>query len=405
MLLLAWRNIWRNKRRSVITISSIAFGVLCACMMMSLQHGTLDHMVDNAVKFYSGHLQIHQDGYWEEKIIDNSLSYTEALLNDLSIIEGVEAAVPRIEYFALAAFDSKTRPSMIFGVDPEKENSITGIKDKLIGGEYLGPSDKAVLISSGLAEYLNVNIGDSVILIGQGFRGSNAVGLYPIKGVVKFPSSEQNNRVVCMPVNEAQWFYRMDQRLTSIALLLHDSDETDNVMTTVDNLIGDLTLKPIQWEAMMPDLVQMVKLKHASTQKMTLVLYIVIGFGMFGTFLMMAAERRYEFGVLLSIGMKRVKLQFTVFVEMLLMSLIGVLTGIIISTGIIMYFYSNPIQLPTRLADVYESYGIEPVMEFTMNPYIFYSQAWAIFVIAVILSFFPLLQLSRLKPVKAMRAG
>ena len=138
----------------------------------------------------------------------------------------------------------------------------------------------------------------------------------------------------------------MDQRLTSIALLLHNSDETDNVMMTVDNVIGDRTLKAINWEAMMPDLVQMVKLKHASTQKMTMVLYIVIGFGMFGTFLMMTAERRYEFGILLSIGMKRAKLQFTVFIEILLMSLIGVLTGIIISTGIIVYFFTNPIQLP-----------------------------------------------------------
>jgi len=405
MLLLAWRNIWRNKRRSVITISSIAFGVLFACMMMSVQYGTLDHMVDNAVKFYSGHLQIHQDGYWEEKIIDNSLSYTDALLDDHAIIEGVEAAVPRIEYFALAAFDSKTRPSMIFGVDPVKENSITGIKDKLIDGEYLRPSDKAVLISSGLAEYLKVSIGDSIILIGQGFRGSNAVGLYPIKGVVKFPSPEQNNRAVCMPVDEAQWFYRMDQRLTSIALLLHNSDQTDNVMMTVDNVIGDRTLKAINWEAMMPDLVQMVKLKHASTQKLTMVLYIVIGFGMFGTFLMMAAERRYEFGILLSIGMRRAKLQFTVFIEILLMSLIGVLTGILISIAIIMYFNTSPIQLPTRMADLYESYGIEALIEFSMNPHIFYSQAWAIFVIAVILSFFPLLELSRLNPVRAMREG
>ena len=103
--------------------------------------------------------------------------------------------------------------------------------------------------------------------------------------------------------------------------------------------------------------------------------------------------------------MKRAKLQFTVFIEILMMSLIGVIVGILISLGIITYFYANPILLPTRLQDVYESYGIEPVIEFSMNPFIFYSQAWAIFVIAVILSFYPLLVLFRLKPVKAMREG
>jgi len=403
MLVLAWRNIWRNKRRSLITISSIAFGVIFACMMMSLQYGTLDHMMDNAVKFYSGHVQVHKDGYWEEKIIDNSLSYTDVFIDELSAIEGVNAAVPRIEYFALAAFESKTRPSLVFGVDTEKESFITGIQDKIVSGEYLDSTDKAVLISSGLAEYLNIGVGDSIILIGQGFHGSNAVGLYPVKGLVKFPGPDQNNRIVCMPVKEAQWFYRLDQRLTSIALLLNESDQTDNVMTSVNNIIGDQELKPINWEAMMPDLVQMVRLKHASTQKMTMVLYIVIGFGMFGTFLMMTAERKYEFGILISIGMKRAKLQFTVFMEILMMSLLGVVSGILISIGIIAYFYANPVVLSTKLVDVYESYGIEPVIEFAMSPFIFYSQAWAIFVIAVILSFYPLLALFRLQPVKAMR--
>lgn len=386
-------------------MSSIAFGVIFACMMMSLQYGTLDHMMDNAVKFYSGHVQVHKDGYWEEKTVDNSLAYTDVFLEKISSIEGVQAAVPRIEYFALAAFGSKTRPSMVFGVDTEKESVITGIQDKIVAGEYLNPSDKAVLISSGLAEYLNINVGDSIILMGQGFHGSNAIGLYPVKGLVKFPSPEQNTRVVCMPFREAQWFYRMDQRLTSIALLLNDSDETDNVMKTVSTVIGNQDLKPINWQAMMPDLVQMVKLKHASTAKMTMVLYIVIGFGMFGTFLMMTAERKYEFGILISIGMKRAKLQFTVFMEILMMSLLGVLAGALVSTGIITYFYANPVVLPTNMKDVYESYGIEPVIEFSMSPFIFYSQAWAIFLIAVILSFYPLLVLFKLKPVQAMREG
>ena len=403
MLTLAWRNIWRNKRRSIITVSSIAFGVLFACLTMSLQYGSLDHMVDNVVRFYSGHLQVHKDGYWEEKIIDNSLSYTNAFLEDLSIIEGVEAAVPRIEYFALSAFENKTRPSLVLGVDPEKENVITGIKDKLISGEYLKPMEKAILISSGLAEYLNVNIGDSVILIGQGYHGSNAVGLYPIKGLVKFPSPGQNNRVICMPLYEAQRFFRMEQRLTSIAILLDDSDEVDHVMMTVNNVIGERPLTPIDWETMMPDLVQTVKLKHASTQMMTMVLYIVIGFGMFGTFLMMTAERKYEFGILLSIGMKRLKLQITVFIEILLMSLMGVIAGILISTVTILYFYANPIQMGDQMQEAYEAYGVEAVMEFSMDPSIFYSQAWAIFVIALILSFYPLLVLFRLNPVKAMR--
>jgi len=403
MLILAWRNMWRNKRRSVITISSIGFAVLFACLMMSLQYGSLDHMVDNAVKFHSGHLQVHQEGYWEEKVIDNSLSYTDAFLDDLSIIQGVEAAVPRIEYFALSAYDTKTRPSMILGVDPERENVITRLEDKLVEGEYISASDKAVLLSSGLADYLKIGIGDSVILIGQGYHGANAVGLYHVKGLIKFPVPEQNNRVICMPVKEAQGFFRMDQRLTSIAILLDDSENVPMAMTTVNNVIGELPLKPIDWENMMPGLVQTVKLKHASTKMMTMVLYIVIGFGMFGTFMMMTTERKYEFGILLSIGMKRLKLQTTVFIEILMISLLGVMAGIAVSVAVILYFFANPIQLGTQMQEMYESFGVEAIIEFSADPILFYSQAWAIFLIALILSFYPLLVLARLNPVRAMR--
>jgi ABC-type lipoprotein release transport system permease subunit len=405
MLVLAWRNIWRNKRRSLITISSIGFSVLFACFMMSIQYGTLDHMVDNAVKFYSGHIQVHQENYWDEKIIDNSLSYDDAMLTGLSEIKGVEAAVPRIESFALAANDAKTRPAMIFGIDPEKENMITKIEKNLVAGEYLAPDDRSVLLSAGMAEYLNAGVGDSVILISQGYHGTNSVGLYPIKGLVTFPNPEQNTRIICMPVKHAQWYYGLNDQLTSIAILLADGKNQEMTMAEIEQYIKEKPLKAIDWQEMMPDLIQMVNMKHASSQKMILVLYIVIAFGMFGTFLMMTAERKYEFGILLSIGMKRIQLQITVFFEILLMSLIGVLSGFVVSFSLIGYFYANPIQLSTSMKDMYASYGIEPVIEISMNPSIFYTQAWAIFIIALILSFYPMMVLFRLTPVKAMREG
>jgi ABC-type lipoprotein release transport system permease subunit len=405
MIVLAWRNIWRNKRRSLITISSIGFSVLFACFMMSIQYGTLDHMVDNAVKFYTGHIQVHHENYWEEKTIDNSLRYDEALLSDIAQLKGVNATVPRIESFALAAYDNKTRPAMIFGIDPIHENMITGIEKNIIKGDYLLPTDRAVLLAKGLADYLMSEVGDSIILISQGYHGINSVGLYPIKGLVTFPNPEQNKRVICMPVEEAQWFYGLDDQLTSVAVLLSDGTEEDVIKNQIDRRIENETLKAINWQTMMPDLVQMVNMKHASSQKMILVLYIVIAFGMFGTFLMMTAERKYEFGILLSIGMRRLKLQITVFIEILLMSLMGVLAGFVVSLSLIAYIHTHPIQLSSDMKQMYASYGIEPVIEISMNPSIFYSQAWAIFIIALILSFYPMLVLSRLTPVKAMREG
>ena len=117
ILIMAWRNIWRNKRRSLITMSSIAFAVLFACAFMSMQYGSMTYMVDNAVRFYSGHMQVQQEGYWDEKTLDNSMSYSPDLLHNLERLEGIMVAVPRVESFALSAYENLTRPAMIMGVD------------------------------------------------------------------------------------------------------------------------------------------------------------------------------------------------------------------------------------------------------------------------------------------------
>ncbi len=400
---LAWRNIWRNKRRSIITMSSVAFAVLLSCLMMSVQYGTLDHMVDNVVKFYSGHIQIHDQNYWDDKVIDNSMAYDPLYLDSLEAIPEVHAVVPRIESFALSAFETKTKGAMILGIDPERESGIINVKAKIKKGTYFGDDDKSVLVSTGLANYLGVTVGDSLVLISQGFHGASAIGLYPICGLISFPNPEQNNQTICMPLKEAQWFYGLEHKVSSIALLLDSQDDIPEVLAKINSISSKMPVKSMDWQGMIPDLVQTVKLKHSSSRIMIMVLYIVIGFGMFGTFLMMTAERTREFGITIAIGMKRSLLQWTVFLEILMMSFLGVLAGMVMSLSIISYFYYFPIQLSTTMKEMYEGYGIEAVIQFAMSPQLFAWQAWAIFIISFVLSFYPILVLRKLIPVNAMR--
>ena len=384
-------------------MSSIAFAVLLSCLMMSVQYGTLDHMVNNVVKFYSGHIQIHDENYWDERIIDHSLSYDQSFLDNLESIPNVVSVVPRIESFALSAYETRTKGAMILGIDPEKEKGIIDIKSKLKEGSYFKGEDKSVLLGTGLADYLGVSVGDSVVLISQGYHGASAVGLYPVVGMVKFPNPDLNNQAICIPLKEAQWFYGLENKVSSIALLMDSQDDVSTVKTAIFSDYSDRPITPMDWKEMMPDLVQTVKLKHSSSRIMIMVLYIVIGFGMFGTFLMMTAERTREFGITIAVGMKRLWLQLTVFYEVIMMSLIGVLTGIILSLAIITYFYFNPVQLGSDMADMYESYGVEAAIEFSMSSGIFIWQAWAIFIIGFVLSLYPVLVLKRIRPVRAMR--
>jgi putative ABC transport system permease protein len=402
-LTLAWRNIWRNKRRSIITIISIAFAVLLACIMRSMQLGSYERMIENAARFYTGYIQIHKNGYWDDKVIDNVFNSDSHLVSKIEGIKGVEAIVPRVESFALASYETKTKGAMVLGIDPEKENSLTQPKEKLIRGSYLEADDKSVLVGEGLANYLGISLQDTLVLISQGYHGANAAGIYPVKGILKFPVPEQNNQTVLMPLKEAQWFYNLENQLTSLALVIDKADHVKRISREINSEIDTAALEVMGWEQMMPDLVQGIEIDNISGKVMLWILYAVIGFGMFGTFLMMTAERMYEFGVMMSVGMKRLIMQFIIFLEMVMMTSIGTLVGVIISLPIITYYFHHPIYFSGESAKAFETFDVEPAYFFSVEPSLFFFQAWAIFLMAIILGLYPLIVIRKLQPVKAMR--
>lgn len=402
-LKIAWRNIWRSKRRSLITIASITFAVLLACVMRSMQLGSYERMIENSARFYTGYIQVHKNGYWDEKTIDNSFVYDQAILDLVEETDGVELAVPRVESFALASFGSKTKGSLVMGMDPDREHGLTLVKDKLVEGEYLKPNDDGALVAKGLADYLKLKVGDTLVLIGQGYHGSNAAGLFPVKGIVKFPVPDQNNQTLYLSLEKAQWYYGVGNQITSLSLVVDKVKHVDRILSDLNGKLDTESLEIMGWEDLMPDLLQGIEIDNISGRIMLWILYAVIGFGMFGTFMMMTAERMYEFGVMMSIGMKRLEMQFTVFLEMLLMSSIGVLAGIGISLPGLIYYYNNPIFLEGEMAKSIEEFGVEAAYFFSLEPGLFYNQAWAIFFMALILGFYPLYIIQRLKPVEAMR--
>jgi ABC-type lipoprotein release transport system permease subunit len=308
-----------------------------------------------------------------------------------------------VESFALAAFGNKTKGSLVIGIDPDKENALTRVKNKIVEGEYLTDDDKAVMVAQGLADYLNMGVGDTLVLIGQGYHGANAAGLYVIKGIMKFPLPDQNNQTVYLSLKEAQWFFAMDNNITSISLVVDKAKNVDRIVADISENVDIEALEVMGWRDMMPDLVQGIEIDNISGQVMLWILYAVIGFGMFGTFLMMTAERMYEFGVMMSVGMKRIKMQFIIFLEMGMMASVGVLAGVGISLPILIYYYHNPVFMSGESADAIEAFGVEAAYFFSLQPQLFYNQAWAILFMAFVLSFYPLYIIHKLKPVEAMR--
>ncbi len=404
LIKLAWRNIWRTKRRSLISISSVVFAVLFAISAMSFEKGSYDHLINNMVKFSTGYIQIRDVLYEEEESIDNVMLYDEELKDIVeSFKDEIEYTVPRIQNFALASVGDKTRGTFILGIDPEKENRFNDLSDNLIKGEFLDKDDDAVMLAAGLAEILGLGIGDTLILISQGFHGMSAAGMYPIKGIVNLSVADMNNNTVYMPLKTAQWFYGADERITSLIIMPSSPRNTKRLTEKLNEKLDSEWYTAITWEEMLVDLLNMMKIDIAGNQIIIMILYIVIGFGLFGTILTMMLERIREFAMLIAIGMKRVKLAIICLLESIFLSLIGVVAGVVVSYPFMLYFKINPIQLGGEMADIMDDYGFDAVIPTSTDPDIFISQAVAIFVIAVLIGLYPVYRVFKLDIIESSK--
>jgi len=402
-LKIAWKNLWRNKRRTLITVSSVFFAVIISTVMSSMQEGSYTSMVDNWVKFYSGYMQIHQEDYWEDKTINNSFPETDSLIHLVEQTEGVTQIAPRFVSFALASSEETTKGAMIMGVDPEGEDRITEVSKWITSGHYLEPGDDGLLVVSGLINHLGLGVSDTLVLLGQGYHGVSAAGKYPIRGILEFPNPEINQELIYMDIDNCREFYSAESLLTALVIMVTDHYAMPGVRERLQEKIGS-PYRLMTWNEMHPEVVQLIEADRAGGVVMKAILYILVGFGIFGTILMMLSERRREMGVMVAIGMQRTKLGVILFFETILIGLIGTLAGFAGSVPIITWFINHPIRLTGEAAATMIQMGIEPLLLFSWLPSVFYNQVITIFIITVVIAIFPVYRAGILRVNQALRA-
>ena len=405
LLKLAWLNIWRNKRRTIITATSVFFAVLLAIIFRSLTDGIYDNMIHNVVSYSSGYLQIHQKGYWNEQSIDNTFVEDEKLYQELQKNSNVTHVIPRLQTFALASYADKTKGVMVLGIIPSKEKEINNLHDKIIKGKYFESLDEnAVVLGEGLASMLKLNANDTIVLLGQGYHATNAAAKYKVKGLIKLGSVDLNNNVVYMPIKQTQLMFGAENQLSSVSLSLVNSKNLENIKTSLRKSIDTTKYEIMTWKEMMPELDQFIEADSSGHYIIIGVLYIIISFGLFGTLLMMIFERKHELGILIAIGMKKSLLALILLLESILISLIGCIVGIIGGILIVKWFTINPIHLTGEIKQVYEDYGIESVIYFSNQGQIFIAQTFIVLALSILLAFYPGYKVMKLKPVEALNS-
>jgi putative ABC transport system permease protein len=466
---LAWKNLWRNRRRTLITATSVFFAVFFALVMRAFQLGTYDKLYKDVIESYTGYLQLQQSDYFDEPGLDNSFEVDPEMLMKFEKDPNVTAVVPRLESFALAAAESRTQGVMVLGMDPEGEDKALNIRNRMVRYKLtpeaaeairnagvpqrtarlldvflnqsysdesrlitdLGISDNdtasvmpvirkyasfrngyltsedtgGVIIGSGLSAFLKAGVGDTVTLMGQGYHGTTAAGIYTVRGVVKLPAPDIDNILVYLPISEARNLYAAPGMATSAIISIRNTDDKAVIQTRERlNLIKGDNQALRTWQEMNALLLNQMEADNRSGAIMIAILYLVIAFGVFGTVLMMLAERRREFGMLVSIGMQKGKLAKVVSMEMLLIGFLGVAAGVIASLPIVFFGNARPLRLTGEIARMYEDYGFEPVMPMLL-PDTYY--LWQVVVVLVILLFtvaFSVRKIFKMNVINALRA-
>ncbi|MBK9098173.1 MAG: ABC transporter permease [bacterium] len=408
-IILAWRNLWRNKRRTLIAASSVFFAVILALLMRSMQTGYYDYMINSSVRMYTGYIQVQGKDYWEKRSLEESMILDDEKINKINQIEGVDFTVKRLETFSLVSYGQVTKVAQIVGIDPQEENKLTSLKEKIIKGKYPTNDSRGIILAEGLAELLKVDIGDSVLIYGQGMYGVTAAELIQVEGIAKFTLPSQNKSFAYLSIPYAQWIYSAPDRLTSLSIMIKNPKKVDEIRDQVSSLFEMKDEKQkdnydvMTWKELSPELVQSIQIDNAQGIIMLGILYVVIAFGIFGTIMMMTAERVKEFGILISVGMKKWKLYLVTTLETIFISFIGVFTGAIISLPLLIYFVSHPIPLTGEMADAILAWGFEPILPFAIYPGMFIAQVWTVLAIALVSGLYPINFIRKIKPVQAMR--
>ena len=399
---LAWRNIWRNKRRTLLTAASIFLAIFLALIVRSLQVGWFDNLIDIVIQSYSGHIQIHKKGYWDDRDINNSMIFNDSLTNMIRSTKNVDKTVPRLEYFALSSYGKQTKGVLLAGTDPEKEDALTHLSGKVIKGRYLDCSEHGILVAEGLASFLGLATGDTLVLLGQGFHGISAAGKFPVLGIVHFPSPQLDNQMVYMNLPTAQEFFSAENRITSLSITLKNPDEINTTISDLKSKTGNRNYEIMRWDEMMVEIMQQLKVKTAGGMIIIAILYMIVSFGIFGTVIMMTNERTKEFGVIVSVGMQKSRLAFMLVLEMIFIGLTGTLSGVAAALPIMVYFHIYPIHLWGNMAQMFISYGIEPLMPLALKPWFILSNVITVLLIVLVTCIYPVRKIFKLRVVEAL---
>ena len=404
LLKLAWRNIWRNKRRSILTLAAVTFAVLMAIGMRGIQLGTYALNIKTAVELFSGYLQVQTKGYNETPKLSLCFREDKNIKSAIESTKGIQSYSSRVFADGLISFKDNSRGVAIFGIQPDKEKEVTTFVENIDTGKFFtSDSSDEIVVGSQLLKNLNAKIGDEVVLLAQGFDGSLGNQKFKIVGTVRLGVQEMEATVVFMGLKSAQSLLALGNKVNVIAIKANDLNNLNEIKNSLNTKLPNKNLTVLPWNQVNPELQQAIQLDNISGILFLGILIVIVAFGILNTVLMSVTERFREFGVILSIGMPQKKLTYLVYIETLFIALIGLLFGNLLGYFVNYYLILHPIVFGGELKKLYELYHFLPELRSSLQISIFIYVSFSIIGISILSCLYPAYRVYKLEPLKGIR--
>ena len=402
---LAWRNIWRNPRRSVLTMAAISFATILLVFMLSWQFGSYATMINASVKIRTGHLQIQAQGYQEKHEIRQVIEQPGAVAEILDQIPGITGYTFRAEGFSLVSSDDRTMGTLVVGIMPEKEKRVSTVAHMIEKGHYLDAEDQDLaLVGHLLAKNFKADVGDELVVLGQGRDGSIAATVVRIKGIFNSGLDEFDRSVIYMPLSYFQQVYSMRGSVNAAVINCTSLDAIPDVKSGISKGIASMDhLVVLDWKELAPGLLQAIKMDLISGFMFYVVLIVVVAFSILNTFLMVIFERTKEFGVMMAMGTRPGRLMRILLIESFSMTAIGVATGILLGSLLTWYFQIHGIVIP-GMEEFTRQFGLPERIYPELSFLSVAIGAGIVWILTGLTAIYPVFKVKGLQPVKALAA-
>ncbi|MEE4254572.1 MAG: FtsX-like permease family protein [Desulfuromusa sp.] len=400
---LALRNIWRNRRRTLLTLSAMVVSSALLILALGIFSGMLRDMLASATEQYYGHLIISAKGYQDDRDMFRNFPMDKATGKVLDQDE-ILGSSPRLRSFGLLSHLQNSSPAEILGVLPSREQTVTSLQDSLIDGSYLAAEDlNGAVLGSGLAQRLEVAPGDQLVFVTQAADGSIGNDLLQVKGVFSTGDVGHDNTLIIVPLVWLQQVLVLPGQLHEIAVR---TDDPLNAAALVERYRPDLpeTLEILDWGELLPEMREVVASYDVSRMIIVIILYIATGLGILNTFFMAVMERTRELGVLMALGMRPGQIRIMILLETIIMASLGLLCGVVLGIAMSLYMAFVGVDLSGTLSPItYAGGTILPRLHAVIEPGNILIPSLCLLIVSLLAGFFPANRAAKMQPVVAIR--